>query len=510
MASSHKGICYLIGAGPGDIGLMTLRGRECVEMADILVYDYLCNPVMLTWARPDADKIYVGKKAGDHTLTQDQINELIVEKTSQGLVVARLKGGDPFIFGRGGEEAQELRAAGVAFEIVPGISSTIAGPAYAGIPVTHRATNTQLTIFTGHEDPTKEESSLDYQQIAQAKGTKVMLMGVSRLPQITEEMLKAGMRPDEPAALVRWATTGQQRTLIATTSTLAEEAKKQNFKAPCVAVFGDVIQFRDEVNWFENRPLFGKRAVVTRTRKQSSSLVLALRNLGADVIELPTIKIEPAPDKEEFYHLVADSHKYDWLIFTSPNAVEEFFEAFYTIYPDARSLGGARIAVVGPGTEKMVNKYRFAVDLMPKENYVAEGLCQAFDDEGIDVSSLQVLWMKGEQTREVIQDYFKEKEAILDIGIAYKTVPETEDLTGGQARLKEEGADLITFTSALTVECFLDLGLSIPDGCAIASMGPVTSGQVEENGYEVDIQPEQAKIANFVDAIEDYFSSERS
>lgn len=505
--SKPKGICYLIGAGPGDPGLLTLRGRECLEMADVLVYDYLCNPQILAWAKPEAERVYVGKKAGDHTLSQEEINALIIERARVGQVVARLKGGDPLIFGRGGEEAQELRAAGVAFELVPGISSTIAGPAYAGIPVTHRACNTQLTIFTGHEDPTKETTTVDYGQIARAPGTKVMLMGVSRLREITTELIAKGMSPEEPAALIRWATTGRQQTLIATLGTLAEEAEKASFKAPCVCVMGEVVKFNEEINWFEQRPLFGKRIVVTRTRKQASTLSRLLTELGADVIELPTIRIDPAPDREEFFRLAHEAHGYDWLIFTSPNAVDAFFDAFFQIYDDARSIGYTRIAVVGPGTEKAVKRYRLAVDLMPVEgDYIAEGLTRAFDREGISLDHLKCLWVKGEQTREVIDAYMKEKNAILDQAIAYRTVAETEDPTGGQARFKDEGADMITFTSALTVECFLDLGLSIPEDCLIASMGPITSEQIRENGYEVDIEPAQSTIPQFVDAIVDHFA----
>jgi len=502
---SNKGICYLIGAGPGDIGLMTLKGKECVEIADVLVYDYLCNPQMLDWAKDGAEKIYVGKKAGDHTLTQDEINALIVERTSAGQIVARMKGGDPLIFGRGGEEAQELRKAGVAFELVPGISSTIAGPAYAGIPVTHRACNTQLTIFTGHEDPTKENSTVDYAQIAKAPGTKVMLMGVSRMAAITADLEKNGMSPDEPAALVRWATTGRQETIQATLGTIAAEAERVNFKAPAVAVFGQVVNLRDEINWFEQRPLFGKRIVVTRTRKQAGVLSRRLQDLGADAFEIPTIRIEPPKELEDFYSLVMDAYKYDWLIFTSPNAVESFFEAFYKLYKDARAIGGVRVAVVGPGTAKKLAEFHVDVDLMPEKDFVAEGLIEAFGKKGIDLENLQILWARAEETRDVITDFMKEKMAILDHAIAYRTVPQVEDVTGGQARFKEEGADIITFTSATTVECFLDLGLPMPENCLLASIGPVTSDMLREEGFDVDIEAEEHSIPGLVNAILDHF-----
>ncbi|HEY1083479.1 MAG TPA: uroporphyrinogen-III C-methyltransferase, partial [Prosthecobacter sp.] len=310
-AIPSPGICYLVGAGPGDPGLLTLKGKECIEEADILVYDYLCNPELLRHARPGTEKIYVGKKAKDHTLTQDQINELIVKLTREGKVVTRLKGGDPVLFGRGAEEAAELAAAGVAFEIVPGITSAIAGPAYAGIPVTHRDHASQLTIFTGHEDPTKEETSLNYAKLAQADGTKVFLMGVERMGEITSKFMENGASPDTPMALVRWATHGRQQTLIATLGTMAARVLETGFKAPAVAVVGNVVTERKNINWFENRPLFGKRVVVTRTRQQAGVLSKKLRKLGADVIELPTIRIEEPQNLMAFGELVQDCHQYE-------------------------------------------------------------------------------------------------------------------------------------------------------------------------------------------------------
>lgn len=500
--SKKTGICYLVGAGPGDPGLMTLRGKECIEMADVIVYDYLSNAEFLQWAKPEAEKIYAGKKSKDHAIPQGGINQLLVEKAREGKVVTRLKGGDPLVFGRGGEEAEELRDAGIPFEIVPGISSSIAGPAYAGIPVTHRGHCTQLTIFTGHEDPTKEESSLDYAQIAKAPGTKVMLMGVERLPIITEAILKAGGDPGLPVALVRWATTGQQRTIAGTLSTIAEIARRENFQAPAVAVFGTVVNCREKLNWFEERPLRGKRIVVTRTRPQASGLSRRLRELGADVLEMPTIRIEPSQgeDAREFARLVVDAHTYEWLIFTSPNAVDHFFDAFYKIRSDAREIGGARIAAVGPGTAARLKDYRMATDLMPKK-HVAEALAAAFLEDVGSIENTTMLWVRAAGARDVISKALGKAGVILDEAIAYRTVPETGDPTGAVKRFREEGADLITFTSASTVECFLDLGLSIPDGCKIASIGPVTSEALVENGYQPDIEAESHDIPGLVEAV---------
>ncbi|MBE7211489.1 MAG: uroporphyrinogen-III C-methyltransferase, partial [Gluconacetobacter diazotrophicus] len=280
-ASPTAGLCSLVGAGPGDLGLVTLRAKECIEGAQTIVYDYLCNPEMLSWAPKDAEIIYAGKKAGAHTLKQDEINALIVEKTRAGKNVVRLKGGDPFVFGRGGEEALSLAQAGVKFEIVPGVSSSIAGPAYAGIPVTQRGVATQLTIFTGHEDPEKDGSTVDFTQIAQAPGTKVMLMGVERLDAITRQLIDGGADAATPIALVRWATTGRHQTLTGTLADIAARAAEARFEAPAVAVIGEVVRLREQLNWFESRPLFGKRIVVTRTRKQAGGLSRRLRALGA-------------------------------------------------------------------------------------------------------------------------------------------------------------------------------------------------------------------------------------
>ena len=497
-----RGICYLVGAGPGDPGLLTLRGKECIELADVLVYDYLSNADFLRYAKPDAEKIYVGKKAKDHTLSQEGINKLIVEKTKEGKVVTRLKGGDPVLFGRGAEEAQELVDAGVAFEIVPGVTSAIAGPAYAGIPVTHRSHCSQVTIFTGHEDPTKPESSLNYAKIAQADGTKVMLMGVERIDEIVAKLIESGAKPATPIALTRWATTGRQKTVEGTLATIGQIVRDANFKAPAVCVIGSVVLERDKLNWFENRPLFGKRIVVTRTRQQAGELSKQLSQFGADVMELPTIRIEGPKDLKEFAQLVQDSHTYDWIVFTSPNGVDRFFEIFYKLYDDARSIGGVKIAAIGPGTADKIKANRLAVDLLP-EKFVAEGLVAAFKKEGVENQT--ILWVKAEQTREVIANELTGMGAIVDEAIAYRTVPETES-NDAIVRFKDEGADVITFTSSSTVEHFLDLKLPMPEGIKIASIGPITSKTLKDRGLKIDIEAKDHSIPGLVEAIAKYFA----
>lgn len=499
-----QGICYLVGAGPGDPGLLTLRGRDCLAKADVVIYDYLSNPALLLHAPAQAERIYVGKKAGAHTLSQEGINALLVEKTAAGHVVVRLKGGDPFIFGRGGEEAEALVAAGLPFEIVPGISSAIAGPAYAGIPVTHRSDNTMLTIFTGHEDPTKAESRLDYDAIARAPGTKVMLMGVERIDAITASLLTAGMPASTPVALVRWATTGRQQTLEGTLENIAARVAENGFKAPAVAVFGDIVGRRRALNWFESRPLFGRRIAVTRTRQQAGALVDRLRELGADAYELPTIRIEPSPRKREFYQLVSDAHEYDWLVFTSPNGVDAFFEVFYTLFKDARSIGGVRIAAIGPATAERVRSFRFEVDLQP-EKYVAEEIVKAFQRE-TTVENLKILLARAEGAREVLATELTRLGAIVDEAIAYRTVAETEDVAGGIARFRAEGADLITFTSSSTAENFAALQLPLPENLEIASIGPITSRTVRSLGLDVDVEAETHDIPGLVAAIERHYT----
>ncbi len=503
-SASSSGIVYLVGAGPGDPGLLTLRAKECIELADVLVYDYLSNAEFLRMAKPDCERIYAGKKAKDHTLTQDQINALIVAKAKEGKIVTRLKGGDPVLFGRGAEEAAELAAAGIHYEIVPGVSSALAGPIYAGIPVTHRAHASQLTIFTGHEDPTKPESSLDYEHLAKTPGTRVMLMGVERMMVITGELIKHGADPKTPVALVRWATRGNQQTLTGTLSDIADKVKATGFQAPAVCVIGDVVTERSKLNWFEDRPLFGKRIVVTRTRHQAGGLTKQLSLLGADVIELPTIKIVEPKNLLEFGELVQDCYTYDWIIFSSPNGVDAFFKMFYKLYSDARSIGGAKIACIGPGTAEKVKQYHLAVDLMP-DKFVAEGLVAKFKKEE-SIEHLKMLWVRAEDAREVIAEGLTKMGAIVDEALAYRNVPERDDNQSAITRMTEEGADVITFTSSSTVDCFFALGLELPKGVKIASIGPITSDTLKKRGLKIDIEAKEHSIPGLVKAIEKHFS----
>jgi uroporphyrinogen III methyltransferase/synthase len=502
-STKQNGTVCLVGAGPGDLGLVTLRAKECIENADVIVYDHLANPETLRWARDDAEIIYAGKEPGGSQLSQQEINALLIEKAREGKQVVRLKGGDPFVFGRGAEEAKAIADVGVPFEVVPGITSAIAGPAYAGIPMTHRAHNSHVTFFTGHEDPAKAESAIDYAALAKLGGTQVMLMGVERLGSITSEMLKQGVRSDLPVALVRSATTGQQETLTGTLADIAQRVIASDFKAPAVAVFGEVVALRDSLNWYEKRPLLGKRIVVTRTRKQASVLSDKLRALGAHVIEMPTIRIEPPSDLREFAEIVQDAHTYDWIVFTSANGVEAFFNVFFKLYDDAREIGGVRIAAIGPATAQRVKDFHLHVDLQPDE-FVAEAVAREFKKQE-SIENLRILLVRAEKARDVLPRELSAAGAIVDEAFAYRTVPETRDTSGARRQLAQDGADLITFTSSSTIENFLALGLPWPKGMRIASIGPITSKTARDQGLKVDVEARRHDIDGLVQAVMELF-----
>ena len=505
MADKNKtGRCYLVGAGPGDLGLLTLRAKQLIERADVVIYDYLCNPEMLQWAPTGAEIIYAGKKAGAHTLKQDEINALLVEKTRAGHQVVRLKGGDPFVFGRGGEEAQALVAASLPFEVVPGVTSAIAAPAYAGIPVTHRGITSHVTFFTGHEDPEKTESSIDFEALVRLGGTQVMLMGVERIDAIARQMMEHGTRPDLPVALIRWGTTSRQEIVRGTLGNISQRVAEKNFAPPAVAVFGEVASLGAELPWQEGRPLAGKRIVVTRTRKQAGALSDQLRDLGAEVIELPTIRIEPPSDLRAFAELVQDAHGYDWIVFTSPNGVTAFFEMFYKLYDDAREIGAVRIAAIGPATAKRVRDFHLKVDLQPEE-FVAEAVLREFQKQG-DLENLRILIARAEEARDLLPKGLEALGAIVDVAFTYRTVAETNDRTEARSRLAAEGADMITFTSSSTVENYLALGLPWPEGMQVASIGPITSKTARDRGLTIAVEAARHDIPGLVEAIRRFFA----
>ena len=482
---------------------MTLRGRELMERADCLVYDALAAPAMLAWLKPECKKIYVGKRAGNHAMPQDEINRLLVDCAGRYKCTVRLKGGDPYVFGRGGEEGAALHAAGISFEEIPGISSAIAGPAYAGIPVTHRGVCTQFTVFTGHEGADKQESQLDIPGIAATRGTKVMLMGMSRLRETMAALIDAGQDASTPAAAIQWAATGRQRVVKATAGALADAVESNGLGAPAVVVIGDVVSLASSLDWRSQLPLVGKRIVVTRTREQAGELAQLLAEQGADVLELPTIRIADPSDKRDFAEAVVDSPHYDWLVFSSPNGVRRFFRAFFAVYEDIREIGGARLAAIGSGTAAELRKYGLMVDVMPKKA-VAEELIAEFDrkaDEFGGLANSTMLWVHSEQSRRVIYQELMKRQAIVDECIAYSTVAETDDPGGNRGRLREQGADIITFTSSGTVHHFMALQIPLPEGCRIASIGPITSATLAEYGLRPDVEAADHTIPSLVEAI---------
>jgi uroporphyrinogen III methyltransferase/synthase len=501
-AAQGRGRVYLVGAGPGSLDLVTLRAQALVRSADVVVYDYLCNPAMLEWARAGAEIIYAGKSASAHTLTQEEINALLVDRARQGWNVVRLKGGDPYVFGRGGEEAQVLARAGVAFEVVPGVSSAIAAPAYAGIPVTHRGIASTVTFVTGHEDPTKPESSLDWPQLARLRGTKVFLMGVERLREITQRLITEGADAATPTALVRWGTTGRQESLEGTLATIADLAEKRGFAAPAITVVGDVVALRRELNWFEALPLHGKRIVVTRTRRQAGQLSARLARLGADVLEIPTIRVGPVELGEgERAKLGAMSEHFDWIVFTSANGVTEFFNAFDRLRLDIRGLGPVRFAAVGPATAQAVRAWHLQVDLQP-EIYTTEKLAEAFAK--VEIRGKKVCLPHGNKADPFLADYLRKNGASVEEWTVYETQPETEDRNGARARYLREGAHFITFTSASTVENWHALQLQTAEGAPQPrgiSIGPVTTMKLRDLNYQDVIEAPAATIDSIIETI---------
>jgi uroporphyrinogen III methyltransferase/synthase len=504
-----KGMVYLVGAGPGDAGLLTLRGAELLERAEVVVYDALVNPELLRLAPGTAELIYGGKRAKDHAIPQDELNALLIAKAREGKTVVRLKGGDPYIFGRGGEEAEELAKAKISFEVVPGISSVIAGPNYAGIPLTHRDHCSSFTVVTGHEDPTKDDRSLDFEQLAKIPGTKVVLMGVERMRPLAEALVVHGMKADTPVAMVRWGTTGQQQSIEGTLATIADIVVEKKFTAPAVAVIGDVVKLRSRLNWFEHRPLFGERIVVTRTREQASQLAHDLLERGADVLEIPTIKIV-LPDKlEPLAEALEGLGAYDWIVFTSPNGVTAFFDSFFKRFEDIREFGGLRIAAVGPATAAKLAELHLKVDLMPQE-YLSQKIVDTLAKYQ-SIENVRILLVRAQVANPDLPKALEEKGAIVDAVPCYKTVIETEDYNGAVARLLESGADWITFTSSSTVQNFharFDLPKLLNQFPALktVSIGPETSKALEALGLQPTVEAKRHTIEGVIAALESHSS----
>jgi uroporphyrinogen III methyltransferase/synthase len=502
-----KASVYLVGAGPGDPGLITVQGKACIQKADVIIYDYLASPALLKYARKSAELIYVGKKGGDHTLSQDEINALIVEKAKSGGVICRLKGGDPYIFGRGGEEAETLFKAGISFEIVPGVTSAIAAAAYAGIPLTHRKLTSTLAFVTGHEDPTKEETSIHWASLAAGIGTLVFFMGVKNLPNIAKSLIDHGKPPDTPVALIRWGTTPRQQTVSGTLETIVEKAAAAGMKAPAIIVVGDVVNLRQSLKWFENRPLLGKRIVVTRTRQQASDLVRLLSDQGAECLEYPTIKIMPPKDPELLKKAVENLDEYDWIVFTSVNGVIYFFEQLFAAGKDVRALGRMLTAAIGPATAGRLREFGMTSDIVP-ETYRAESVVEAFAK--VKLKGKKILLPRAAEARPILPKELKKMGATVDEIPVYETLKAVENTDDLVQKLKDNHIDLITFTSSSTVKNFKALlptenFTDLIQGVTIASIGPITTDTAKELGFDVHITAESYTIPGLVEAILQYY-----
>ena len=503
MRVKSKGAVYLVGAGPGDAGLLTLRGAELLRRADVVIFDLLVNPALLRLAPAGAELISRGKQKSANALSQAELIELMVAKARQGKCVVRLKGGDPYIFGRGGEEAEALAAAKIHFEVVPGVSSVVAAPNYAGIPLTHREHCSSFTVFTAHENPSDIKADLRHDQIAKIPGTKVVLMGTDRLDDWTKSLIAHGMSPDTPVAMVRWGTTGRQQAVAGTLATIAGLAVEKKLSPPVLTIIGDVVKLRGKLNWFEQRPLFGRRVVVTRRSEQAGSFAQRLTELGADVLEVPTIKITRPTETDAIVDALLGLNAYDWLVFTSVNGVTAFFDIFFRRFQDMRDIGGVRIAAVGPATAAKLRELHLQVDLTPDE-FTGKKIAEAFA-KFQSIENLKMCLLRAEVANPDLPKALEELGAIVDDIAVYKTVAETEDPAGAGATLLESGADWITFTSGSTVEHFharFDLPKLLKKfpQMKLASIGPETSKAIRALGLEPALEAKEHTTDGLISA----------
>jgi uroporphyrinogen III methyltransferase/synthase len=498
-----EGKVFFVGAGPGEPDLITVRGKQLIDSADAVVYDALANSALLPpgareTGRPEL--YYVGKRGGaKNPVTQHEINELLVKLAREGKRVVRLKGGDPFVFGRGSEEAQAMNDASIPFEIIPGITAGIAAPAYAGIPVTHRGLSTSVTFVTGHEDPAKPHTQTNWSALAKSGGTIVLYMGVKTLASITSALLKDGMPPEMPAAAIQWGTHPRQRTVVATLDTIASKVEEENIGAPSIIVIGWSVVLRDELNWFEKRPLYGRRIVVTRATQQALALSERLRELGADVIEMPATQIARL-DLAPLRSAIARLSSYQWLILTSQNAVSIFWEQLLGEGKDARALAGLKVAAVGPATAGALLEHGITVDVIPKR-FVAEGLLEMLRERD-DVSDKRVLYVTAEGAREVLPQGLREIGAQLDVIEAYRSIPDGEGAERLARTIESGMLDLATFTSGSAVRGYVDaIGEDLAKHVPAVSMGPQTSEALREAGIEVKAEAKESTLDGLVSAV---------
>jgi uroporphyrinogen III methyltransferase/synthase len=500
-------VIYLVGSGPGDPGLFTLKGLRCIEGADAVVYDRLAPESLLEHAKPAAERIYVGKKPGNPSMPQGEISALLVELGRAGKTVVRLKGGDPYVFGRGGEEALALVEAGIPFEVVPGVTSGIAAPAYAGIPVTHRGVSASVAFVTGHEDPAKDHSDVDWNRIAKGADTLVLYMGVGRLREISSELISAGRSPDTPVAVVRWGTVPEQRTLAGTLEDIAHRVAEANLKPPAITVVGDVVSLREAgLEWYERRPLFGRRIVVTRARAQAGELSVDLERLGAEVLESPTIEIRPPEDFGPLDAAIRDLGSFDWLIFTSVNGLEAFARRLAHHGLDLRAVPrDAKIAAIGPATAEKIREVGLRVDVVPRE-FRAEALIE--EVTGDSLAGQKILIPRARVAREILPEKLREAGAEVVVPPAYESVPSSEGKDEVARRLEADEVDCVTFTASSTVENFVwafgaKVATRLLAGTRVACIGPITADTARKHGIRVDAEAREYTIPGLIEAVVD-------
>jgi uroporphyrinogen III methyltransferase/synthase len=503
------GKVYLVGAGPGDPKLLTLRGKECLEQADVVLYDYLANPILLEHARPEAERIYVGRRGRGEYGDQQEINRLMIEHARAGRVVVRLKGGDPFVFGRGGEEAEAVAEAGLPFEVVPGVTAALAAPAYAGIPVTHRTLASSVAFVTGHEDPLKPSPTVEWDRLASTTGTVVFLMGMKNLPSIVAHLTASGRPVSTPVALIRWGTRAEQQTIIGTLADIVKKAEAVRLEPPTVIVVGEVVRLREKLNWFETRPLFGTTVLVTRPREQVGEFADLLTAYGARVIAFPTIAIIPPADWGPLDRALVDLAGYDWIVFTSVNGVRFFFERLRALGRDVRAVGHARFCAIGPRTAEALAGRGFRADLVPAE-YQAEGVLEAFKKENL--KGARVLLPRAEVARDLLPDELRGRGAKVTVVVAYRTIRPETDAESIKAQLQRSAIGVVTFTSSSSVRHYVELFADQHDACAltanavVACIGPITAETAESFGFTVRIRAKENTIPALVDAIVGHFA----
>ena len=508
--SNHPvGWVVLVGAGPGDPELLTLKGRRYLETADVVVYDRLVDRQLLGHAPRDAELVDVGKKPGGPRDRQSEINTLLIDRARSGKRVVRLKGGDPFIFGRGGEEVEALAEAGIPFEVVPGITSAIGAPTYAGIPLTHRGVSSSLTIVTGSESPDKAEASVDWKSLAQSEGTLSLLMSWENLPTIAEALIKGGRAEDTPAAVIQWGTWQNQKTVVGVLGSIAEDAKRAGLSNPVVVVVGEVVSLREVSRWFDNRPLFGKRVLVTRSRTQSADLVELFERAGAEPVEVPTIEIQPIEDTCRVDSILADIGGFKWVIFTSTNTVEQLFARVDALGRDARLFHAVRVAVIGTATAAALRERGIVADLVSRES-VSQSLVDDLAEQG--VAGERILLPGAEVRPDRLRRGLEGLGAVVREVTLYRTVLPS-DAGGRLGDALESGVDVVTFTSSSTVTNLMSLmdGDSTRlGGAKVACIGPVTAETAKRAGLNVDIVADDSTAGGLVNAIVAHYMPEGS